>query len=137
MAVLGGTLRRGIDLMLDLLSFDRRVPGADLVVTGEGSLDEQTLQGKAPAGVAEAARRHGVPVVAVCGRRLLDDERLHDAGIGAAYALTDVEPDTATCMREPARLLEELGARIARDHLSVPTPGVGRDVWSRHDGRQR
>jgi glycerate kinase len=117
-AALGAELRPGIDLMLDLLGFDGRVAGADLVVTGEGSLDEQSLRGKAPVGVATAAGRAGVPVVAVCGRRQLSDDDLAAAGIGGAHALLDVEPDVATCLREPARLLVELGERIAREHLA-------------------
>lgn len=115
LAVVGAELRPGIDLMLDLLGFSERVRGADLVVTGEGSLDAQSLRGKAPVGVATAAGRAGVPVVAVCGRRLLSDADLAGAGIAAAYALTDVEPDVATCLREPARLLADLGERIARE----------------------
>jgi glycerate 2-kinase len=118
LAVLGARLRPGIELMLDLLGFEDEVPGYDLVVTGEGSLDEQSLHGKAPVGVAHASRKHGVPVVAVCGRRLLDDEQLAGAGIEAAYALLDVAPDPATSMREAARLLEHLGERIAVDRLT-------------------
>ncbi|RYU11769.1 glycerate kinase [Nocardioides iriomotensis] len=116
-ALLGATLCPGITLMLDLLGFGDVVGGYDLVVTGEGSLDEQSLHGKAPIGVAEASGKHGVPVVAVCGRRLLDTEALEAAGIGAAYALLDVEPDAATCMSDAARLLEVLGERIAARHL--------------------
>jgi glycerate kinase len=57
LAVLAATLRPGIDLVLDLVGFRAALPGAGLVVTGEGSLDEQTLHGKAPAGVAAAAAR--------------------------------------------------------------------------------
>lgn len=117
LTVLGAELRPGIELMLDLLGFDRRLPGADLVVTGEGSLDRQSLRGKAPVGVATAAGRVGVPVVAVCGHRLLDTHELETAGIAAAYALLDIEPDMTTCLREPARLLVELGERIGRDHV--------------------
>lgn len=116
-AVLGAELRPGIDLMLDLLGFEARLPGADLVVTGEGSLDDQSLRGKAPVGVATAAGRAGVPVVAVSGRCLLSDADLARAGIRRAHALLDVEPDVETCLREPARLLALLGERIARDHL--------------------
>lgn len=116
-AVLGAELRPGIELMLDLLDFDGAVSGATLVVTGEGSLDAQSLHGKAPVGVARAAAAHAVPVVAVCGRRDLDDRALHAAGINAAYALLDVEPDPRTCMREAARLLERLGQQIADHHL--------------------
>jgi glycerate 2-kinase len=114
-ALLGASLRPGIDLMLDLLEFDARVRGADLVVTGEGSLDAQSLHGKAPVGVARAS--HGVPVVAVCGRRSLDDAALRAAGIEAAYALLDLEPDPAVCIRDAGRLLEVLGERIAAEHL--------------------
>jgi glycerate kinase len=117
LAVLDAELRPGIDLMLDLLGFAERLPGADLVVTGEGSLDAQSLRGKAPVGVATAAARAGVPVVAVCGRRLLDAGELEAAGIAAAYALLDVEPDVDVCLRETARLLAELGERIGRAHL--------------------
>lgn len=117
-AVLGAELRPGIDLMLDLLGFEGRLDGVDLVVTGEGSLDHQSLRGKAPVGVATAAGRAGVPVVAVCGRSLLAEGDLEAAGIGRAYALLDVEPDVETCLREPARLLTRLGEQIAGDHLA-------------------
>jgi glycerate 2-kinase len=87
------------------------------VVTGEGRLDEQTLHGKAPAGVAAAAAAAGVPVVAVSGGRDLDDERLHAAGFAAAYACTDIEADVQRCIDEPVPLLERLGQRIAQEQL--------------------
>jgi glycerate 2-kinase len=125
-AVLGAGVRSGIDLLLDLVGFDAALEGLtpdDLVVTGEGSLDEQTLHGKAPAGVAAAAMARGVPVVAVCGRTTLDDERLRAAGIHAAYALTDIESDPQRCFDEAASLLEQLGERLARERL-VTTEGA-------------
>ena len=75
MAVLGGELEPGIGLVLDLIRFADHLPGARLVITGEGSLDEQTLSGKAPAGVAAAALAAGVPVVTVSGRLALTDVR--------------------------------------------------------------
>ena len=115
--VLGATLRPGIDLMLELLDFDSHVAGADLVVVGEGSLDSQTLHGKAPVGVARLAREAGARVVAVCGRRTLSDEQLAGAGIDAAYACADLEPDPARSMTEAASLLEELGGQLAGDQL--------------------
>ena len=117
LAALDAELRPGIDLVLDLVGFQQRLPGADLVVTGEGALDEQTLSGKAPAGVAAAARAAGVPVVAVCGQNTLTDQQLAAAGIAAVYTLTDVEPDVERCLADPAPLLERLGERIAADHL--------------------
>ncbi|WP_100502187.1 glycerate kinase [Geodermatophilus chilensis] len=118
LAVLGATLRPGIDLVLDLVDFRGALPGAGLVITGEGSLDEQTLHGKAPAGVAAAARTADVPVVAVAGRSLLSPADLESTGIRAAYALTDIEGDPARCMSEAGPLLERLAARLAADWIS-------------------
>jgi glycerate 2-kinase len=117
LALLGAELRPGIDLVLDLVGFDDRLQRSVLVVTGEGSLDEQSLHGKAPIGVARRAVASGVPVVAVCGRRLLRPETLRTAGIVSAYALLDLEPDPEVCMRAPSALLERAGASIARDEL--------------------
>jgi glycerate 2-kinase len=115
LAVLGAELRPGIELLLDLVGFHERVEEVELVITGEGALDEQTLHGKAVAGVAAAARKAGVPVVAVCGTNRLTDDRLREAGIAAAYALTDLEPDVRKCIAQPVPLLRQLGARIAED----------------------
>lgn len=118
LAFLHADIQPGIDYLLDLLGFNDLVRGARLVITGEGSLDEQSLRGKAPVGVAQAAAKAGVPVVAVCGRRTLSDADLQAVGITAAYALTDLEPDTARCMAEAAPLLRDLTARLAADHLA-------------------
>ena len=103
--------------MLEWLDFDRVLRGADLVITGEGSLDEQSLAGKAPVGVANAAARAGVTTVAVAGRSLLSEERLHSAGITRAYALADIEPDVEKSMANAAALLRETGQRMASDWL--------------------
>lgn len=121
LALLGARVRPGIELMLELVRFHEQLAGADLVVTGEGALDEQTLHGKAVAGVAAAAGAAGVPVVAVCGTNRLDADRLRQAGITAAYALTDLEPDVRRCIAEPIPLLRRLGERIAVDHLPRST----------------
>jgi glycerate kinase len=117
LTALGAERRRGIDVVLELTAFAHLLPTADLVVTGEGSLDAQTLQGKAPAGVAAAARAAGVPVVAVAGRCLLGPEELRAAGIEAVYALTEVEPDVQRCISEAGPLLQRLAPRIAADRL--------------------
>ena len=117
MAVLRGELEPGIGLVLDLVGFADHLPGAQLVITGEGALDEQTLRGKAPAGVAAAAAAAGVPVVAVAGRLALTPERLQAAGIAGAYALTDVEPDVRRCLADAGPLLEQLARRLAQDRL--------------------
>lgn len=117
LVALGARFRPGIEVMLDVLGFAPALARATLVVTGEGSLDEQTLHGKAPAGVAAAARAAGVEAVAVCGRLALPPEALRGAGIRRAYALTELEPDPAVCMAQAGPLLERAAASIARDFL--------------------
>ncbi|MFJ7118957.1 glycerate kinase [Streptomyces albogriseolus] len=116
--LVGARFRPGIEVMLDVLGFASALERADLVITGEGSLDEQTLHGKAPAGVAAAARAAGKDVVAVCGRLALAPEVLGRAGIRRAYALTDVEPDVAKCIADAGPILERTAERIARDYLT-------------------
>ena len=119
LAFLGARMRPGIEVVLDLVSFRERVAGASLVITGEGSLDAQTLRGKAPAGVAAAARAAspGTPVVAVAGSCSLDEESLAGAGLAGAYALTSLEPDVRASMANAGPLLEKLAAQVAADWL--------------------
>lgn len=117
LVALGARFRPGIEVMLDVLGFGPALERADLVITGEGSLDEQTLHGKAPAGVASAARAAGLEVIAVCGRLALPPEALGRAGIRRAYALTELESDPAVCMAQAGPLLERVAENIARDFL--------------------
>jgi glycerate 2-kinase len=117
-AVLGARMRPGADVVFELVGLHDALAGTDLVVTGEGSLDAQTLNGKAPAAVAAHARDKGVPVVAVAGRVALDDGRLRAAGIEAAYALVDEADAPHEAFDAPGPLLERIGARIAREHLA-------------------
>jgi glycerate kinase len=118
-AVLGAEPRAGIGLVLDLAGFDAALPGAALVITGEGSLDRQSLSGKAPVGVALAAGRRQVPVVAVAGRNTLTARQLAAAGITAVYTLGELEPDPALCHTEASLLLQRVGRQIARDRLGA------------------
>ncbi len=120
LALLGAELRPGIDLMLELVGFHEQLAGADLVITGEGALDEQTLHGKAVAGVAAAS---DVPVVAVCGVNKLRADQLATIGVRAAYALTDLEPDVTRCIAEPIPLLEKLAEQITIEHLTMAGTG--------------
>ncbi|MDH6547717.1 glycerate kinase [Streptomyces sp. SAI-208] len=115
--LLGAAFRPGIEVMLDVLGFAPALEWADLVITGEGSLDEQTLHGKAPAGVAAAARAKDKEVVAVCGRLALPPEALGRAGIRRVYPLTDAEPDIRKCISEAGPILEDVAERIGRDFL--------------------
>jgi glycerate 2-kinase len=117
---LGARMRPGIELLLELASFGSRLDGARLVITGEGSLDAQTLHGKAPVGVARAAAAHdpAIPVVAVAGRCTLSADQLRAAGIDRAYALSDIEPDLERCMADAGPLVERLAEQIAADWLA-------------------
>ncbi|WNV89904.1 glycerate kinase [Umezawaea sp. Da 62-37] len=112
LTLLGARRRPGIEVVLELIGFADALPGARLVITGEGALDAQTRHGKAPAGVAAASG--SVPVVAVAGRCEVDPTGL---GIRAAYALLDVEPDITRCVADGERLLALLAGRIAGDWL--------------------
>ena len=119
LAFLTARMRPGIEYLLDLVSFGNRLQGARLVITGEGSLDAQTLRGKTPAGVARAvaARDPSIPVVAVAGRCTLTSDELRAAGISAAYTLTEIEPDITRSIAAAGPLAERLGERIAADWL--------------------
>ncbi|ARQ67962.1 glycerate kinase [Streptomyces marincola] len=114
---LDAVFRPGIEVLLDVLGFASALEGTGLVVTGEGSLDEQTLHGKAPAGVAAAARAAGLRTVAVCGRLAIDDAALRGAGIEKAYPLTAIEPDVTACIENAGVLLERVARQLAEEQL--------------------
>ncbi|MFE7562483.1 glycerate kinase [Kitasatospora sp. NPDC057500] len=118
LALLGATMRPGIEFLLDLLRFEEAVRGARLVVTGEGCLDAQTLHGKAPAGVAAAAARAGVPVAAVAGRVELSEREWRAAGFVAAYALGELGTSPAEVPSRAGELAEVAGERLAADLLN-------------------
>lgn len=69
---LGARLKRGVDMVLDAIGFDRMIEGADLVITGEGRIDAQTFTGKTPYGVLQRASRQNIPVIALAGSVALD-----------------------------------------------------------------
>lgn len=110
MTVLGAEPRPGIDVVLDLVGLEAQVAGAGLVITGEGSLDAQSLGGKTPIGVARTAAAHGVPAVVVSGRCTLTPDAVRDAGFVAGFALADIDP--VRCFTETAAMLTDLGVRI-------------------------
>ncbi|MGV2985436.1 allantoinase AllB [Microbacterium sp. AGC85] len=119
---LGATRRPGVDVVLEETGLAEHLKGADAVITGEGSLDEQSLMGKTPVGVARAATAAGVPVYAVCGRTTLSAEAIADAGFAGAKALSELEPDAQRSMAEAGSLLEELAERLVRDIVDAAGP---------------
>jgi glycerate kinase len=117
MALLSAESRPGVELMLEMVGFTDLLQGAGLVITGEGSLDAQSLGGKVPVGVARAARQHHVPTVAVAGVASLPPEALTAAGFDRTYTLQQIEPDVSRCMTEAGPLLRQIGQQIAEDWL--------------------
>lgn len=105
-AFLGARLIPGIDLVLDRVGFAERVAGADLVLTGEGRLDDQSLRGKACVGVARAARAAGVPAVALVGSVGPGAERAREEGLVAVFSICDGPMRVEEAMRDAERLLE-------------------------------
>lgn len=118
-AIAGARLVSGTELLLELTGFDDVAASADLVIVGEGSLDQQSLRGKGPVGVARAASTRGMPVVAVTGRNELTELEREEAGLRAIYSLSDLDSDPEVCMRDARRLLAILAGRIADDWLPL------------------
>lgn len=111
---LGATFRPGIDVVAELTGLGRQIDEADLVVTGEGCLDHQSLGGKGPMGVTDRARSAGVPVVAVVGRNELVGAQLESAGFRAVFELVSMEPDAEASQRQAPELLGRIGRDVAR-----------------------
>ena len=112
-----GAHREAVDVVLELTNFAEKVAGADLVITGEGSLDEQSLHGKTPVGVAEAAARAGARTIAVAGRTNLTRDQVRSAGIEDRYQILDIESDPQVAMSAAGPLLEKLGEQIVADYV--------------------
>jgi glycerate kinase len=85
MVFLGGRLRPGSEIVTDAVGLDAAVADADLVLTGEGRIDGQTIQGKTPVGVARVAQRHGKPVIAIGGSLGNGAAAVHGYGIDAVF----------------------------------------------------
>lgn len=114
LAVLRARMQPGINVILDRIELDRHLQGARAVVTGEGSLDRQSLRGKAAVGVCRRASAYGVPTFAVAGVSGLSAAEAGAAGFAGVYALSDLEPDRARSMSRAAELLAVAGEKLAR-----------------------
>ena len=96
---LGASLERGVEMVLDAIHFDELLNGADLVITGEGRVDSQTLTGKTPYGVARRALRQGIPVVAIGGSVTLDKSQAQLAGFKDVLQVTPVRMPLQEAMK--------------------------------------
>ncbi|MFJ6168815.1 glycerate kinase [Micromonospora orduensis] len=116
---LGGGCESGIGLVTRATALDTALDAADLVITGEGSFDHQSLRGKVVAGVAGAARDRGVPCVVVAGQVSTGRREAASAGVTDAYSLVEhfggeQAGGLDAALSRPADGLRELGARLAR-----------------------
>jgi glycerate 2-kinase len=110
---LGGRVVSGIGLVSTLIGLERELDAADLVITGEGSFDHQSLRGKVVAGIANGARDRGLPCVVLCGRNETGYREAASAGVTETFSLTDHFGSTETAMAEPARGLSELAGQLS------------------------
>lgn len=118
-AFCGGTLMRGIDLVMRVTKFDQHLRDSDLVITGEGKIDRQMQYGKALSGVVERAHRFNVPVIAVVGR--LEGERqsfVNNESFADLETLVDSQTTEADAMRNAAQLLSEKTKLLIQRYLS-------------------
>jgi glycerate kinase len=113
-AYLNASFRAGVEVVAELTGLARALEGADLVITGEGRFDAQTLRGKTPFGVARFAQRAGVPVIVIAGTLGEGYADLYGHGISAAFAVTSGPMTLAqACSNAPA-LLHDRARDIAR-----------------------
>ncbi len=106
LAFLNATLRSGTDLVMELTRFDEKLAGVHLVITGEGKLDAQTLQGKLIGGVCQRAAARGIPVVALCGTLDADPLALRQLGLAYAASILPRPMPLAEALREGPDLLK-------------------------------
>jgi glycerate kinase len=112
---LGGRRESGIGLVRRLIGFDAEVERADLVLTGEGSFDSQSLRGKVVAGVASAASGQGLPCVVLAGQVQVGRREAAAHGVDAAYSLVAQAGSVEKAMDEAAGVLTDLAAKVARE----------------------
>ncbi|HMQ85794.1 MAG TPA: glycerate kinase [Saprospiraceae bacterium] len=113
MAFLNGQLRPGIEVVMALSGFDEALQTADLVITGEGKIDQQTLHGKLIHGICKRAAIRQVPVIALCGALLADAEQIKSIGLQAAFSIQQQALSLDKAIQDTARNLQQTAGQIA------------------------
>ena len=113
-AFTGAELKSGVDMVCEVLDFDAKVQGADLVITGEGRADHSTIYDKAPVGVARHALIHQVPTILLCGSLGAGHEELHQHGIAGIVCIADRPMTFEQSLRRTEELLEAAAERALR-----------------------
>jgi len=112
MAFLSCKIVSGIDLVLEHNHFIEHLADTTLIITGEGQMDTQTIDGKGPIGVARLAREHGVPTIALVGGLNVDDTILHEAGIQAVFSVVDKPMELQTALSNAEDLVRRAALRL-------------------------
>ena len=115
-AFLHGTLRKGIDIVLDYTNFNAHLQDADLVITGEGRIDEQTVYGKAPIGVAKRAKEYDLPVIAIAGAVHPNHIPIYEEGIDAVFSIV------------PSAMTLEEAYKMGRENIYITARNIAA-VW--------
>ena len=114
LAFFNASLSNGIDIVLKETDFSRRVQDADLVVTGEGKMDAQTVFGKTPIGVAKATKEHHAPVIAICGSLGEGYQDVYKHGIDSAFSLIEQPESLPSLLNNAKRNMTHTLENIAR-----------------------
>ena len=116
---LQASIQPGIDIITKLGRVEEAIKHAQLVLTGEGKMDDQTSFGKAIAGIAQIGKRHGIPVIAIAGADKVTNEAVYDEGVTAVFTLPDGPMQLATAMQDGARLTEKVTTNIMRLYAAL------------------
>jgi glycerate 2-kinase len=108
----------GIDTVLELVDFEHHLKEADLVITGEGKFDSQSLNGKAPIGILKIASQHGVPVALICGQSVLNSSEKMAPQFTSIHTLISIEPDEKRCINHPQPIIETISVSIAKSLIT-------------------
>lgn len=119
MAFLNGTLKKGIEMVIEYAGLEEKVKNADMVWTGEGSIDFQTQYGKTPLGVATVAKKHNKPVIALAGRVGEGIEILHEKGIDSIFGITKGATSLEEALEKGQENIEKTAENIIRFINSV------------------
>jgi glycerate kinase len=111
-AFLNATLVRGIDLVMEYSGVEKAVGDCDLLITGEGRLDEQTLQGKVVAGIGALGKKYGKPVIVLCRSKELSTYLYKNAGITAAFSIMDGPASLDYAMTHAEELLSDTAFQV-------------------------
>jgi glycerate kinase len=114
LAFLNAELKRGVSIVIDAVQLDKHVAEADLVITGEGKIDRQTIYGKTPVGVAQTAKKYGVPVIAIAGSTGENSEVVYEYGIDAVFSLVPGAVSLADAMENAKEYIGKQAENIAR-----------------------